>query len=347
MFTPVQLETLRVHDEYLGLAAAVRKIRADAKKDDDFKPSYNAALHAKRNGFKFQGYKKRATAAAIPARRKLINKLHAKVSTKGDRKWKTYSTATQLSMALKTLHNMEVPLATVRRDLRALGKKCRVRAQVPSRRRKDIDQQRSFRARVRRQGISSEDVIFSDEVIISCKENTGRYQWVDIKKKEEPYNREAKSRRNYPSYHLWAAVGVGYKSKLVIIPRKVIGDDGPEAYNLNAAGYRRRCLSQVSGHMAANPQKYFLQDGARPHTAKTTAAYMEKKKWKVLQNPPYTPQWNMIELIWKELHARIGQLCPMTADELEQAAQAAWAEMDDFIDRICRQWRSIMNKSKL
>jgi hypothetical protein len=198
--------------------------------------------------------------------------------------------------------------------------------------------------------VKSEDVVFSDEVIISCKENTGRYQWVDIEKKEQPFNRENKSRRNYPTFHLFAAIGVGYKSKLVFIPRTIKGDDGEvEAYNLNAVGYRRRCLSQVSAHMDANPQKWFLQDGAKAHTAKTTATYFEQKKWKVLQLSPYSPQWNPIENCWKKLHELIGEDCPMTGAELEVAAKKAWDsdEMTAHIDMLCGGWRKAMNSTRL
>ena len=344
MYTAAQLATLKAHAEYIGLAAAVRKLRAA---EGDFKPSYRAALRAKRNDYRVMAYKKRAPQGQVAHRQSLVKTLHAKVSRKEDRKWKTFSTATQISQELrKAPHNIEVCLATVRRDLRALGLKCRVRAKVPSRRRRDIEQQRTFRARVRRLKIKGEEVLFSDEVIISCKENTGRYQW--CKPGEEPFNRENKSRRNYPSLHIFAAVGENYKSKLVIIPRKIIGDDGPEAYNLNAAGYRRRCLSQVSAHMEANPHKWFLQDGARPHTARTTQDYFERKKWKLLQLCPYTPQWNPIENVWKKLHEMIGRECPLTLEELETAAKEAWdsEEMTDAINTLCKGWRSRLDNYK-
>jgi len=338
MHDQVQLAILRTHCQHVSLLKALQKMR-DAGLEA---PSLASAYRAKRNGFRFTGYKKRAIADPIKQRRVRIKKLWAKVSRKGDRKWKTHSTATQLSNTMLKEFQEEVSLATVRRDLRFLGLKCRVRAKVPSRCRRDLDAMKTFRAFVRREKIKSEDVIFSDEVIISCKENTGRYQW--CKPGEQPFNRESKSRRNYPSLHIWAAVGVGYKSKLVFIPRKVIGDDGPEAYNLNAAGYRKRCLSQVSGHLRANPHKWFLQDGARPHIANSTQQYFDTNSFKKLQLSPYSPQWNMIEIIWKEFHARIGQYCPETDEELKAAALEVWAGMDDFIDAVCKKWRKALNK---
>jgi transposase len=339
MLTELQLQVLKAHCHHVKMDEAVRLCRTKA----GFDISYNAACTAKRRHFHHKGYKKRGITAAVVKRRQKLKQLWRETMKCGDFEWKKYATATQLRLGLQNVHEIEVKLPVVRHDLREMGLRCRVRRPVPSRQRVDQEKQITYRNMVRRLKIKSEDIIFSDEVILSTKDNTGRYEWVEPG--QEPFPRENKSRRNYFTLHVWAAVGVGYKSALVIIPRKAKDEDGEvESYNLNAAGYRKRCLGRISTFMAENPDRYFLQDGARPHTAQSTKDFIARKGWKFLQNPPYTPQWNMIELVWKEFHARIGQKAPKTQEELLRVALEVWAGMDDYIDKICGRFRKALNK---
>ena len=124
-----------------------------------------------------------------------------------------------------------------------------------------------------------ENILFSDECWITTKENTGRYQWV--RNNELPFPREVQGRYNVARLMVWACVGVGYRSRLVFIPKMVKNEDGEEVpYNLNAEGY---------------------QDGARPHIAASTIEYFAANRLNLLQNPPYSPDLNPIENVWADL----------------------------------------------
>lgn len=189
-------------------------------------------------------------------------------------------------------------------------------------------------------------VMFTDESWLTCNEFTGRWQWVAPG--EQPLQIERKARWNVPSVMIWAAVGVGFKSRLVMFPSKQLDEDGhPSIFRLNAQSYIRRCLSTVCQELT-NPRKQWilLQDGARSHVAKETKAYLKRKGIKYLEDfPPYSPDLNMIEAVWKELITRVGAKSPTTAEELMQAAKEAWDELPQrVIDAHCRHWDNALRK---
>ena len=80
--------------------------------------------------------------------------------------------------------------------------------------------------KVRKMKLETKNILFSDECWITTKENTGHYQWVA--NDEFPFPREVQGRYNVSRLVIWAAVGVGYRSPLVFIPKKVKDDDGEE-----------------------------------------------------------------------------------------------------------------------
>jgi hypothetical protein len=110
---------------------------------------------------------------------------------------------------------------------------------------------------------------------------------------------------------VWACVAHNYKSPLIVFPSRMKDEDGqPRTFRLDAPNYR--CLATVVPEL--HKRKLILQqDGARSHVAKRTKAYLAKKKLPYLKNwPPYSPDLNMIEPLWKELNCRIGVRCPQS-----------------------------------
>jgi transposase len=173
-------------------------------------------------------------------------------------------------------------------------------------------------------------LVFSDESWLCCNENTGKIQW--CKRGEKPLPREKKARWNVPSVMVWGAIGKGFKSKLVILPSKREDDDGEvKVFRLDSESYVRRCLSTVSNRLVSEG-RIFQQDGARSHIAKRTRAYLRRKKINWIEDwPPYSPDLNMIEPVWKELARGVGALCPLTTQELVAAAEKVWNEMPQRI----------------
>ena len=60
--------------------------------------------------------------------------------------------------------------------------------------------------------------------------------------------------------------------------------------------------------------------------------YLARKRIDVLADwPPYCPDLNAIERIWKELNARVGARCPMTMAELVTAAKEEWEALPQSV----------------
>lgn len=287
----------------------------------------------------------RELALHIIRRRDLLLKKHKQVVRKNGRTWKKYSSCRALVQALRT-EGVIASRWTVRRDLKAMGLKSRVRPRTPTRDPQQVEVKRRFKKRHVRNQTPARWVMHSDESWITCNEHTGRWQW--CRKGEQPFPMERKARWNVPSVMVWAAVGVDYKSKLIIFPSKSVNEDGePSIFRLTAEKYIRRCLSTVCPELT-NPRKQWilLQDGARSHVAKQTKAYLKRKGIRYLEDfPPYSPDLNMIEAVWKELISRVGAKCPSTCEELQKAVLEAWDELPQhIINAHCQHWANALRK---
>ena len=298
-------------------------------------------------------YLARGTSAAVLSRRARVKRLHLRIKQVGpksaNRKFRMYGSGGEILTQLKKNHPGHydgVQVQTIRRDLHELGKRPRVRKRVPTRCRKDFKARKKFQAFVRANNILGKNIMSSDEVIISCMENTGRLQW--CAPGEHPFPRERKRRQNYPCFLLWTAFALGKKFDLVFFPLKEVDEDTGKptlkGWRMNAKAYRKRCLGRVSGYLAQHPDIWFLQDGASCHTANENKVYFEKRTIHLLQLPPYSPMLNPIEYAWKDLHAGIGRRCPTTQLELRQAAIEAWAEIPQAkLDAYLLAWNNAVN----
>lgn len=156
---------------------------------------------------------------------------------------------------------------------------------------------------------------------------------------------EKKARWNVASIMVWGCVGYNWKSPLVIFPSKTNVDGELKQFRLDAASYVRRCLSTVSKQLVEE-KRLFQQDGARSHAAKSTKEYLQKKGVELLDPwPPYSPELNAIERVWKELNARVGERCPMSVPELIAATKEAWEEIpQEVINAHCQHFRTQLDE---
>ncbi len=279
--------------------------------------------------------KARSVPAKIVKRRNVLRQLAAKVCKKGHRTWPKYGSAEQLRSALFQSTGENLSRRQVSRELHAAGLNSYVRQPVPTRATADLKKRKDFAKKCR--ALTPKElrsIVFSDESWLSCVERTGKHQWA--KKKTDVHPLEKKCRWNLPSIMVWGCVGHNYKSKLVFFPAKTDKDGEIKQFRLDAQQYVRRCVSTVAKDLVTM-KRIFQQDGARSHAARTTIAYLNRKEIRYLDNfPPYSPDLNVIERMWNELHHRVGATCPMTQEELIEAALKAWESIpQSLINKHC------------
>ncbi len=310
-------------------AYAVHKTIAGTARATGFSRSTIAAAVSRK--FAMNEYKRAPKQSKVQICRRL--KRLAKMTCKKEhRQWPKYSSARQLQAALHNETGIFLSTRSIQRNLREMGFRPFVRKPHPTRRRQDLIKKRDFARRHR--DVDCQRIVFSDESWLCCNERTGRLHWAENSRDVLPLERKA--RWNVASIMVWGTVGHGFKGPLIVFPSKVSKEGELRQFRLDSEGYVRRCLATVVPTLVAE-KRIFQQDGARSHVAKSTMDYLARKKVEVLADwPPYCPDLNAIERIWKELNARVGARCPMTVDELVKAAQEEWAALpQQLIDAHC------------
>lgn len=276
---------------------------------------------------------KRSLIKRVAKRREAVEKLALKTKQKHHHVWPAHPSARSIRNALPGAFGTP-SVSTILRDLHQSGFVSRVRRFVPTREPSVIHKRFLF-ARKERNSSRKKllSYVFSDEHYVSTNDSSSRRMWV--RRKGRVLTRERKRMQNVPHLQIWAAVGVGYKSPIVLFPQT---EDG-SAFRLNGEKYVRRCLSQIAPSLT---NRIFVQDGARPHVKKNVKSYLSRKEIKWVEDwPPYSPDLNPIEKVWALLNARIGELRPTTMEQLMSATKEAWNRIPQAeIDKYCAWYAS-------
>lgn len=280
--------------------------------------------------------------APIKARRKVIvaiakEKLFEKIKGRKVVVGKKFSSLGDIAREYAVRRRgLSVSPMTVSRDLKAEGFGSRVRPRVVNNDPVKNKARFEFAKDVKRKKISAKNVIYSDECWVNDNDNTNRREWTPAG--ETPTVRRYQKRPGI-KLMVWGAIGVGYKSPLIFLEESV-----------TAEVYQRSVFPTIKRAMRTSRKAYFMQDGARPHTAKTTIEAFEEMRVTVLDWPAHSPHLNPIEMLWNAIHQRIALLRPKSDEELKKCARKVWAEFDQkTIDKMVMTFdesiaRSISNK---
>jgi len=297
------------------------------------------ALKYAKNKFKHVEYT-RKTNPVVKKRRGVLVKLAKATVKAGHVVSPKYGSSSALRAGIFRETKKVVSARQIRRDMKELGFRSYRRKKCPTRTPKDVARRRAFAKRMLSFKKCS-DIVFSDETWLCCNEKTGIVQYAKCRDDVLPLERKA--RWNVASVLVWAAIGVGYRSPLVVFPSRHTNADGDETtFRLNNQLYIRRCLQKVVGDLLKR-KKVFQQDGARAHVHKNVIRYLTNKKLDFISDwPSNSPDMNMIELLWKDLGDRVGAMCPFTEEELIRAAHKAWQEIPQAsIDRTVLHFRKV------
>lgn len=291
---------------------------------------------------------KRAPSTLVKRRRAAVQRLAKETILRGGKEYPLYCSASAIWKALPPSLKPKTA-RSVNYDLHELGFEPRVRRKDPSRdpavlRRRllwarGLLRQRSFSSFAR-------TIVFSDEHTVSVNDHTSRTMWV--RPEDAVIPRERQRLTNIPRAMLWAAVGHGFKSNLVVFPQGP-GGHGRLTFRLDSNTYKRRCLAPVVPQLVRN-NRVFQQDGASPHGRNAEGSaiveYLRRKGVQLLLPwPAHSPDANMIERVWPLLNKRIAEQHPTTLDELTAAAHAAWASISQSeINATCEGFESQLRR---
>jgi transposase len=116
---------------------------------------------------------------------------------------------------------------------------------------------------------------------------------------------------------IWGSIGYNFKGPLVMSTNSVKS----ETY--------QKDLLPVLLKAIKGKGKVLMQDNARPHTARTTMDFLEKRRVTLLKGwPPYSPHLNPIEKLWALIHRKVAELQPKTQEEIRTHVEKVWNDLD-------------------
>jgi transposase len=153
-------------------------------------------------------------------------------------------------------------------------------------------------------------------------------RWVWYRRGEDNPSAARMTAKHPPSLMIFAFIGVGLKSKLLILEGTIDG----EMYRRNIAilAFMDE-LNQLHGLL----QWIFQRVRASTHTARSTVAWLGHVCMVLARWPPNSPGLSPIEL-WAILKNPVTFLMPTTIEQLKQIVTHAWGQIPQrSIDRLC------------
>lgn len=235
--------------------------------------------------------------------------------------------AVQLGQHLQEAREVEVSRWTVRRRLREGN----LTAHRPANGPKLTPAHRQARLQFAREHLEWTDdqwsaVLFSDECRMCLHGNDGRRR-VYRRPGERFQQCCIEERVSYGggSCMFWGGISLEAKTDLVFITG---ANPGRRSRGLTSQRYIEEVLEDsvvpFAGYIGEN--FIFMQDNARPHTARIVMQYLEEVAVPVMEWPARSPDLNPIEHLWDELKRRVRarETAPSSLQELQQAIVEEW-----------------------
>ena len=190
------------------------------------------------------------------------------------------------------------------------------------------DGQRENRLAFANKDTNWEDVMFSDECIISTA-NTRGVKWVrrppNARYTEQYISKSDTSGR--VSIGVWANFDFSGPLEIYWIKEK-----------LNADRYKRRILARIVApyfRVPGNEDKIFMHDNSPIHTATTVRSYLEKQGFTILSWPSGSPDLNPIENLWNLLKNEVGEVdVRAVVGDYPTKQSWLWEQVSDSWNRI-------------
>lgn len=287
-----------------------------------------------------RGPKKRLGKKFLQRRNTLVRIVHATTEING-KLCPKFPTSCQIAAELCRRSGEKLSSRHVRRELNRLGFKNYKRQPVPTRYGPDIRRQRAIFSPLLTKGQSFFDkCVFSDETWLTTNEKPAKSMYAECRSNVLGIERKAKW--NVPSVLCWAAVGVNFKSPLILFPGFVSVDGDRKPFRLTKEDYIKRCLGRISQALVRQ-KRIFQQDGARCHDNARVKNYLRQKRIRLLSWAPYSPDCNPIEFLWNDLKRRLSDMMPSSLDELKTFAPIAWPRIpQEIINNHCRRFREML-----
>jgi hypothetical protein len=177
------------------------------------------------------------------------------------------------------------------------------------------------------------DIDISDERRF-CLHDDSRRMWVQ----RGLYNDETfvATEKISKGIMVWAAIGRGYKSKLVFIQGNL--DSQRYVEMLNGEGI----FEDMKTHLGEN--FHFQQDGAPAHRSRFTVAWITERVNLIPDWPPNSPDLSPIENVWGLLKTRVAARNPQNIAELKIILMDEWEKLsqdtiDSLIDSIPKRFK--------
>lgn len=172
------------------------------------------------------------------------------------------------------------------------------------------------------------------------KEEWEKYLWSDESTFQVSYGNNKgrvmrKSNEAFNEHCIRASVK--YPAKLMLWGCMSVNGVGHPLYycegNVNAIVYQKilkesmiPAANNLFSHVP-NGDFIFQQDGARPHTAKSTIKWFDENNVKTFDWPPNSPDLNPIENLWRIMKREVMKIKPRSKLQLKEVLQEVWKKI--------------------